>query len=160
MSIPVMSLSLFLFSLLSSTNRSQSHSAVIKPGFNGTLSLPESLIQRLGWRWIGYESYEIATGDVVREKVYVGRIRWLGRIKEVDVVASHAKDILIGTRLLEGRRLSIDFFAGAMSGYPDSTERSHVRIAISVKLPRTGQVMAVLWPTLTGCILDGARCVF
>ena len=104
-------------SLLSSTNRSQSHFAVIDTGFNGTLSLPESLIQRLGWRWIGHESYEIATGDVVREKVYVGRIRWLGRAQEVDVVASHAKDILIGTRLLEGRQLSIDF------------RRRHVRIS-------------------------------
>ena len=95
--------------LLSSTNRSQSHSAVIDTGFNGTLSLPESLIQRLRWRWIGHESYEIATGDVVREKVFVGQIRWLRRVREVDVVASHAKDILIGTRLLEGRRLMIDF---------------------------------------------------
>src|SRR6266704_6406860 len=96
-------------SLLSSTNRSQSHSAVVDTGFNGTLSLPESLIQRLGWRWIGHESYEIATGDVVREKVFVGRVRWMRQIQEVDVVASHAKDILIGTRLLEGCRLVIDF---------------------------------------------------
>src|SRR5437870_10738825 len=95
--------------LLSSRNRSQSHSAVVDTGFNGTLSLPETLIRRLGWRWIGHESYEIATGDVVREKVFVGRIRWMQRIHEVDVVASHAKDILIGTRLLEGCRLVIDF---------------------------------------------------
>ena len=96
-------------SLISSTNRSQSHSAVIDTGFNGTLSLPESLIQRLGWRWIGHESYEIATGDIVREKVFVGRVRWMRRIQEVDVVASHSRDILIGTRLLEGNRLFIDF---------------------------------------------------
>ena len=96
-------------SLISSTNRSRSYPAVIDTGFNGTLSLPESLIQRLGWRWIGYESYEIATGDVVREKVYVGRVRWSRRIQEVDLVASHSRDILIGTRLLQGNRLFIDF---------------------------------------------------
>src|SRR5882672_7651676 len=95
--------------LLSSANHSQSHSAVIDTGFNGTLSLPESLIQRLGWRWIGYESYEIATGDVVREKVFVGRARWMRRIQEVDVVASHSRDILIGTRLLQESRLLVDF---------------------------------------------------
>jgi len=76
------------------------------------LSLPETLILRLGWRWIGHESYEMATGDVVREKVFVGRTKWMGRIQEVDVVASHAKDILIGTRLLEGYRLFIDFKIG------------------------------------------------
>src|SRR6266704_3967830 len=95
--------------LLSSRNRSQSFPAVIDTGFNGTLSLPETLMRRLGWRWIGHESYEIATGDVVREKVFVGRIRWMRQIQEVDIVASHAKDILIGTRLLEGRRLMLDF---------------------------------------------------
>ncbi len=96
-------------SLLSSTDHSRSHSAVIDTGFNGSLSLPEPLIRRLGWRWIGHESYEIATGDVVREKVFAGRIRWMRRIREVDAVASHAKDILIGTRLLEGCLLAIDF---------------------------------------------------
>ena len=83
--------------------------AVIDTGFNGTLSLPDPLIRRLGLRWIGHESYEIAAGDVVWEKVFVGRIRWFGRIQEVDVLASHAKDILIGTRLLEDHRLIIDF---------------------------------------------------
>jgi len=31
------------------------------------------------------------------------------RIQEVDVVASHAKDILIGTRLLDRNRLIVDF---------------------------------------------------
>ena len=86
-----------LLSLISSANRSVSHPAVIDTGFNGSLSLPEPLIQRLGWRWIGYESYEIATGDVVREKVFVGRVRWMQLIQEVDVVASHAKDLLIGS---------------------------------------------------------------
>jgi clan AA aspartic protease len=96
-------------SLISSTNRSRSYTAVIDTGFNGTLSLSESLIRRLGWRWIGHESYEIATGDVVREKVFVGLVRWMQRIREVDVVASHARDILIGTRLLQGNRLFIDF---------------------------------------------------
>lgn len=96
-------------SLISSTNRLGSHPAVIDTGFNGTLSLPETVIQRLGWRWVGYESYEIATGDVVREKVFVGRVQWMRRIQEVDVVASHAKDILIGTRLLDRNRLIVDF---------------------------------------------------
>ena len=95
--------------LLSAKDRTGIFPAVIDTGFNGTLSLPEPLIRRLGWHWIGHESYEIATGDVVREKVFVGRIQWLGQVREVDVVASHARDILIGTRLLEGRRLIIDF---------------------------------------------------
>lgn len=103
--------------LLSSTHHPQSHPAVIDTGFNGTLSLPEALLQRLEWRWVGYDSYEIATGDVIREKVFVGRIRWMRRVQEVDVVSSHAKDILIGTRLLQGSRLLIDFRKNRLNIY-------------------------------------------
>jgi len=96
-------------SLISSKNRSESHPAVIDTGFNGTLSVPEFLIQRLGWHWIGYESYELATGDVVREKVFMGQILWIRKMQEVAAVASHAADILIGTRLLNKNRLIVDF---------------------------------------------------
>lgn len=98
-------------SLISSNRRSSVHPAVIDTGFNGALSLPEPLARRCRWRWIGYESYEIATGDIVQEKVFLGNIRWFGRVQEVYAVASHAKDILIGTQLLRHKRLIIDFRA-------------------------------------------------
>lgn len=95
--------------LASHSRRRYRHPAVIDTGFNGHLSLPEKLARRYGWQWVGYESYEIATGDIVQEKVFLGRIHWFGSLQEVYAVASHAKDILIGTRLLEPHRLSINF---------------------------------------------------
>ena len=95
--------------LLSHDNHAHSHRVVIDTGFNGTLSLPERLAKRYGWQWVGYESYQIATGDVVQEKVFLGKIRWFGRAQIIDAVASHAEDILIGTKLLRRSKLWIDF---------------------------------------------------
>lgn len=95
--------------LLSRDGRAHSHRAVIDTGFNGTLSLPEKLAKQYGWQWVGYESYQIATGDVVQEKVFLGRIRWFKQTQDIAAVASHADDILIGTKLLRRSKLWIDF---------------------------------------------------
>ena len=100
---------LITITLLSHGNRAHSHRVVIDTGFNGTLSLPEKVAKRYGWQWVGYESYEVATGAVVQEKVFLGKIRWFGRAQDVAAVASHAKDILIGTKLLRRSKLWIDF---------------------------------------------------
>jgi predicted aspartyl protease len=95
--------------LISHSGRLHKHPAVIDTGFNGHLSLPEKLAHRYGWRWAGYESYEIATGDIVQENVFLGKIQWFGTVQDIYAVASHAQDILIGTRLLEPHQLLIDF---------------------------------------------------
>jgi len=95
--------------LISSNSRSHLHPVIIDTGFNGNLSVPEKLAKRYGWPWIGNESYEIATGDVVEQKVFLGEIRWFGIQQQVYAVASHADDILMGTRLLRQRQLNINF---------------------------------------------------
>jgi predicted aspartyl protease len=84
---------------------------VIDTGFNGYISIPFNLLQLLGWEHIGYEEYEIATGDIVRERVYFGRLRFMDTEHEVIAVASHARDVLIGTRLLNASNsiLEINF---------------------------------------------------
>lgn len=95
--------------LVSSNERSHLHPVIIDTGFNGNLSVPERLAQRYGWPWIGNESYEIATGDVVEQKVFLGEIRWFGSPQQVYAVVSHADDILMGTRLLRQHQLNINF---------------------------------------------------
>ena len=97
--------------LVSSKGHSHRHPVIIDTGFNGNLSVPEKLAKRYGWPWIGNESYEIATGDVVEQKVFLGEIRWFGVQQQVYAVASHADDILMGTRLLRDRQLNINFRA-------------------------------------------------
>lgn len=44
----------------------------------------------------------------MRQRIYLGRIRFRGLEQEVVAVASHAKDVLIGTRLLDVNRCIID----------------------------------------------------
>jgi clan AA aspartic protease len=95
--------------LISSKGRSRLHPVIIDTGFNGNLSVPEKLAKKYGWPWIGNESYEIATGDVVEQKVFLGEINWFDHRQQVYAVASHADDILMGTRLLRGRQLNVDF---------------------------------------------------
>jgi len=81
--------------------------AIVDTGFNGYLSVPMSLVK--SWYFFGYEKYEIATGDIVEEKVYLGKIIWNQKFQDVYAVTSHSKDILIGTKLLRQNRLFIDF---------------------------------------------------
>jgi clan AA aspartic protease len=75
--------------------------AVIDTGFNGFISLPASLLETLRWEHVGYERYEIATGETVRQRIYIGGVRFMEQEQQVVAVASGAKDALIGTRLLD-----------------------------------------------------------
>ncbi len=81
--------------------------AIVDTGFNGYLSPPASFAKN--WYFSGYEQYEIATGDIVEQKVYLGKILWNRKIRDVYAVTSHADDILIGTKLLRQNILVIDF---------------------------------------------------
>src|SRR3990172_5395297 len=81
--------------------------AIIDTGFNGYLSVPQSLAK--DWYFFGYEKYEIATGDIVEQRVYLGKIFWNENLQDVYAVTSHSKDILIGTKLLRRNKLLIDF---------------------------------------------------
>ena len=83
--------------------------AVLDTGFNGYLSVPQSITHGSGWYFAGYEEYEIATGDRVSERVYLGSIIFGRQRLTTHVVTSHAQDILIGTRLLSTKALTIDF---------------------------------------------------
>lgn len=90
-------------------NRPRRFQAVLDTGFNGYLSMPESVVQRSGWYFSGYEEYEIATGDRVRERVYLGEVIFDRQRFTTHVVTSRAEDILIGTRLLSHKTLHVDF---------------------------------------------------
>ena len=83
--------------------------AVVDTGFNGMISVPHSWISKSDWIFVGYEEYEIATGETVRQKVFIGDINFDGRPMKAYVLASSAKDILIGTKLLGDNILEIDF---------------------------------------------------
>lgn len=84
-------------------------SAVIDTGFNGYLSVPRRLLVGSRWRAIGAEKFEIATGALVEQEIYLGEAIFAGDRGLVYTVATAARDILIGTKLLRDHILEIDF---------------------------------------------------
>ena len=83
--------------------------AIVDTGFNGYLSVPQKLADRSGWYFLGYEEYEIATGEKVRQKVYLGKIIFDGKEMESYILTSKSRDVLIGTKLLKDRVLTVNF---------------------------------------------------
>lgn len=83
--------------------------AVIDTGFNGYLSVPKSLLVHGGWQAIGTEKFEIATGAIVEQAIYLGEAVFDGRRGPVYTVATEAHDILIGTTFLRGKILTVNF---------------------------------------------------
>lgn len=83
--------------------------AVIDTGFNGYISVPKKLIDRSDWDFLGIEEYELASGELMRERVFLGRIE-IGTEKLVAfILPSNSSDALIGTKLLKNRVLTINF---------------------------------------------------
>lgn len=83
--------------------------AVIDTGFNGYLSVSQKLVNKSSWYFLGYEEYEIATGEKVTQKVYLGEIIFDGKKTNSYILTSKSEDILIGTKLLKNKILTIDF---------------------------------------------------
>lgn len=100
---PRVSLSLLL------RQRPARFSAVLDTGFNGYLSVPTPVLVRSGWQLIGSETYEIATGALVEQEIYLGEIVFDGERRMIYGVATNAQDVLIGTKLLRTKVLTIDF---------------------------------------------------
>jgi len=72
--------------------------AVIDTGFNGYISVPKKIIDRSDWDFLGIEEYELASGELMRERVFLGRIE-IGTEKLVAfILSSNSSDALIGTK--------------------------------------------------------------
>lgn len=83
--------------------------AVIDTGFNGYLSIPAPLIVRSSWKELGVEEYELASDERMVACVFPGCIRFDGERMDVPVLSTKSGDILIGTKLLKGKELVINF---------------------------------------------------
>ena len=83
--------------------------AVIDTGFNGYLSVPRRLLRRSKWLAIGTEKFEIATGALVEQEIYLGEVIFDGQRGPVYSVATEAQDLLIGTKMLRGETLVVNF---------------------------------------------------
>jgi len=82
---------------------------LVDTGFTGALVLPQSLVARLNLPIVGREVFEMVGGRQFVAGVALAEIEWLGATKTVRVIVS--EDTLLGTELLDGTRLMIDYVA-------------------------------------------------
>ena len=88
---------------------SQDWKVTIDTGFNGDLELPESLRNSLNARYVGQATSALAGGQTIEEAVYLVDFPFDGEVVPAEATFVVEHHILIGTRLLRGYRLQINF---------------------------------------------------
>jgi clan AA aspartic protease len=81
---------------------------VIDTGFEGFLTLPPDMVQNYGLAYLGPIDASLADNSSIVTHVYEGVILWNGMERSIPVLAM-GNFPLIGTALLKGSHLSIDF---------------------------------------------------
>ena len=88
-------------------NWRQSIVATIDTGFDGYLTLPLYLINRVGLRPAGYRQATLGDGNRVVFNLFRAKVVWLSITREVPVLQVDG-DPLVGMVLLDGNRLIMD----------------------------------------------------
>jgi clan AA aspartic protease len=81
---------------------------VVDTGFEGTLSLPSAAVVALGLPYYTELDVRLADDSATRTKVYIAPIVWNGVQMDAAVLATGRRPLL-GTALLSGKRLEIEF---------------------------------------------------
>lgn len=97
--------------------------ALIDTGYDGRLTLPRDLIERLGLKWQRYGQATLADDRDITFDVYAGQILWDRRWRSIPI--DHSESILlVGMRLLERYELTIQVITGGqatVTTLPDQT---------------------------------------
>ena len=88
---------------------SEQVNALVDTGFNGFVSLPQSVIYRLGMKRYGRIPVLSANGVLTLEVAFEGATRWTGGLRSGLVIESAAGLASIGTELMDGSVIEIDF---------------------------------------------------
>src|SRR5262249_42859978 len=88
---------------------------IIDTGFDGALVLPRDLVDSLGLPILGGEEIELVGDLRAWVNISLGNVRWLGEDRDAEILISEGNDCLIGTELLCGTRLTIDYAGGTVS---------------------------------------------
>jgi clan AA aspartic protease len=84
---------------------------VVDTGFDGGLMLPLTLADGLQIRILGELVFEMVGGARMSAPVGLANIEWLNEPREIEVILGSGNDVLIGTELLAGTTLTIDYTA-------------------------------------------------
>jgi len=84
---------------------------VIDTGFSGHLVLPRAIAARLRLPIIGREVFEMVGEHFLTADLAQADVTWFGRARTVEVVVSEGEDMLLGTSLLDGTKLIVDYIS-------------------------------------------------
>jgi clan AA aspartic protease len=89
----------------------QSIECVIDTGFSGGLMFPRSFVTQIPHTDIGKETFTLAGGGEMKADIVAVEVHWLNVVNSFAVVISEASDALIGTDMLNGTVLVIDYIS-------------------------------------------------
>ena len=89
--------------------------AWIDTAFNGSLVLPKSIVDELQLPMESSAEAVLADGSKVAMETYGCQVEWFGRNYDTQVVTNDGEYALLGTILLTGRRLEIDYANGVVN---------------------------------------------
>jgi hypothetical protein len=78
-------------------------------GFRWRFNVPRALVSQINLSIIGKLAFEMVGGVRMSAEIGLADIDWLGQLRKVEVIVSEANDALIGTELLIGSTLVIDY---------------------------------------------------
>jgi clan AA aspartic protease len=97
------------------TSTGETLDCLIDTGFDGALVLPRSEAARLNLTVLGRVPI-IGVGRIQAvADIAELEIEWLGEVRAVEVIISDGEDSLLGTELLDGSRLVIDYINYTMT---------------------------------------------
>ncbi|MBM3243067.1 hypothetical protein FJZ31_42960 [Candidatus Poribacteria bacterium] len=83
---------------------------ILDTGFNGALCLPITKTVSLGLELVDVWTSELADGTILEdEPVFSGKMEWNGGIIDVDIVLTKSADTLLGTALLRGMEVKLNY---------------------------------------------------
>jgi clan AA aspartic protease len=89
---------------------SASVEALIDTGFFGSLIVTRMMASDLDLQFEGVEEFYTVTGEMFTAPSYFTKIRWFGEeVKMPIAISDEISEALLGTRMLQGCRLTIDY---------------------------------------------------
>jgi clan AA aspartic protease len=93
------------------TGERQDLIAWVDTAFNGGLVIPQSQILKLGLTKESSAEAILADGTLVELEAFACCVDWFGNLYETQVLSNEGEFALLGTRLLDGHGLEIDYAA-------------------------------------------------
>ena len=87
---------------------------LVDTGFDGGLVLPRDFADQLQLPIRGSMTFEMVGGVRMLAQVGLVHIEWLDQVRKTEVIVSESNDALIGTELLTGTTLHIDYVSRAV----------------------------------------------